>query len=87
MFLRSLGTLLVYNLAHRGPSNFPRWLLLCIPTVLSLGSTVFRPALTHIPAPVGGIILGGWINGSFVIFFAIATFVFWSGHEKAPDLQ
>jgi hypothetical protein len=74
--LGSLGTLIVYYLALRGPSRFPRWLLFFMPTLLSLGSTVLHPILIRIPAPVGSVILGGWINGSFVLFFSIATFVF-----------
>jgi len=26
---------------------------------------------------IGGLVRGGWINGSFVLFFAIATAVLW----------
>jgi hypothetical protein len=37
-----------------------------------------------IPAPVGGTICGGWTNGSFVLFFAIATCVFWRLDAPEP---
>jgi hypothetical protein len=71
------GTALVYLLALWKKTQFPRWLLLFLPTTLSLASDAFRSLFVMIPAPIGGIIRGGWINGSFVLFFAIATFVFW----------
>ena len=71
------GTLLVYVLALRRKTSFPRWLLLLMPTTLSEASTVFRPAFLAIPAPLGGWLRGGWINGSFVLFFAVAAVYFW----------
>jgi hypothetical protein len=71
-----LGTVFVYYLALCRRTDFPRWLLIFMPTLLSLGSTLFATALRRLPAPVGGIVLGGWINGSFVLFFSLATFIF-----------
>jgi len=71
------GTGLVYFLGLWRKTRFPRWLLLFLPTTLSLASDAFRGLSAMIPAPVGGVILGGWINGSFVLFFAIAACVFW----------
>jgi hypothetical protein len=81
------GTALVYLLALRKQTRFPRRLLIFLPTTLSLASDVFRSLFVRIPAPIGGIIRGGWINGSFVLFFAIATYVFWgldSDSEVSP---
>jgi hypothetical protein len=75
------GTLLVYWLALWRRTRFPRWLLLFLPTTLSMASSVFRSYFVLIPAPLGGIIRGGWINGSFVLFFAVATGVFWRFDE------
>ena len=72
-----VGTLLVYALALTRRTRFPRWLVLLLPTTLSEASTLFHAAFLTIPAPLGGWLLGGWINGSFVLFFAIATPVFW----------
>ncbi len=79
------GTALVFLLALRKRTLFPRWLLVFMPTLLSLGSQVFHDWLLMIPAPLGGVIRGGWINGSFVLFFAIATCVFWT--IKAPKKE
>lgn len=70
------GTALTYLLALRRNTLFPRWLLLFMPTTLSLGGSLFRSYLIKIPAPLGGIIRGGWINGSFVLFFCLATWTF-----------
>jgi len=71
------GSAVVYWLALRRKTRFPRWLLLFLPTTLSLASDAFRGFFLAIPAPLGGILRGGWINGSFVLFFAMATLVFW----------
>ena len=70
------GTALGYFLALRSRTLFPRWLLILMPTVLSLGGQLFHDWLLMVPAPLGGVIRGGWINGSFVLFFAIASCVF-----------
>jgi hypothetical protein len=40
-------------------------------------SSVFRGYFLIIPAPLGAVFRGGWINGSFLLFFALATLVFW----------
>jgi hypothetical protein len=71
------GTALVYFLAFWKRTQFPRWLLLFLPTTLSLASDALRNLFVIIPAPIGAIIRGGWINGSFVLFFAVASGVFW----------
>jgi hypothetical protein len=76
------GTALVYFLALSKRTRFPQWLLLFLPTTLSMASDAFRTLFVRIPAPLGGIIRGGWINGSFVVFFALATCVFW---RTEPD--
>ena len=71
------GTVLAYLLVFLSKTRFPRWLLIFLPTTLSLASSTFRSYFLLIPAPVGGLVRGGWINGSFVLFFGIATCVFW----------
>lgn len=70
------GTLLVYLVALSKKTQFPRWLLIVLPTTLSMAEQAFRKYFLALPSPVGGIIRGAWINGSFVLFFAIATCVF-----------
>lgn len=77
------GTALAYFLGLWKKTHFPRWLLIFLPTTLSMASSAFRTYFLKVPAPIGGIIRGGWINGSFALFFAIATYVFW--HSEALD--
>lgn len=67
------GSALVYFLALAKKTQFPRWLLIFLPTTLSMAEQGFHSFFLAIPAPLGGIVRGGWINGSFVLFFAIAT--------------
>jgi hypothetical protein len=81
------GTALVYVLAIWKQTRFPRWLLLLLPTTLSEASTVFRAVFLAAPAPFGAILRGGWINGSFVLFFAVATCVFWRLAPGARELS
>jgi hypothetical protein len=71
------ATAMVYWLALARKALFPRWLLLFLPTTLSLLASPLHDVFVKIPAPLGSIIRGGWINGSFVLFFTIATLVFW----------
>jgi len=90
MYIAGLaGTALVYLVALSKKTEFPRWLLIFMPTILSLASSAFHGFFIRIPTPLGGIIRGGWINGSFVLFFAIATCVFWrdSGDHRAEELN
>ena len=77
------GTALVYWLALTKKTDFPRWLLLFLPTTLSLTASAFRDYFVMIPAPVGFVIRGGWINGSFALFFVIAALRFW----KSPSSE
>ena len=72
------GTVLVYWQALRKKTLFPRWLLIFLPTTLSLAETPLHDFLLRIPSPLGSLVRGGWINGSFLLFFAIATMVFWN---------
>jgi hypothetical protein len=71
------GTAFVYWIALWRKTRFPRWLLLFLPTTLSMAGGTFRCVILRIPAPLGGFLRGGWINSSFVLFFTIATWVFW----------
>lgn len=76
------GTALVYWLALAKKTRFPRWLLLFLPTTLSMATSPFREYFLMVPAPLGGVIRGGWINGCFVLFFGIATCVFWRSENQ-----
>ena len=79
MYLAGItGTLLAYFLPFYRKTLFPRWLLILLPTTLSMADSAFRPIFLRIPAPLGSLIRGGWINGSFVLFFAAASLLFWN---------
>jgi hypothetical protein len=71
------GTALAYGLGLWKKTQFPRWLLVLLPTTLSLASSALHNYFLLLPAPVGGLIRGGWINASFVLFFGVATIAFW----------
>lgn len=68
------ATAIIYWLALARRTAFPRWLLIFLPTTLSLADSVFPGLFLRIPAPIGSIIRGGWINGCFVLFFSVAAF-------------
>ena len=70
------ATALIYRLALTKRTFFPRWLLLFLPTTLSLLAPPLHDVLVMIPSPFGSIIRGRWINGSFVLFFLLAVCVF-----------
>jgi hypothetical protein len=76
------GTALTYGLGLWKKTQFPRWLLVLLPTTLSLASSLLHSYFLLLPAPFGGLIRGGWINGSFVLFFGIATVVFWRARAQ-----
>lgn len=59
----------------RGNTLYPKWIVLATPTLLILT----RPFVAQIPAPIGGIIYGGLINLSFLLFFFISTAILWNG--------
>jgi hypothetical protein len=62
-----LGTLCLAAIVLRGASGYPRWLLLFTPTIWALAAPIART----LPAPIGGVIAAGWINGWFTIFFLV----------------
>jgi hypothetical protein len=62
-----LGTLCLAAAVLRGASRYPRWLLLFTPTIWALAA----PFARTLPAPIGGVISAGWINGWFTIFFMV----------------
>jgi hypothetical protein len=76
------GTALAFALGLWKRSQFPRWLLILLPTTLSQVGSVLHSYLLLLPAPIGGMIRGGWINGSFVLFFGVATVVFWRARAR-----
>jgi hypothetical protein len=62
----AIGTIALAAAVLRRDSGVPRWLLVLTPTAWALAGGLPR----LLPAPVGSLIAGGWINGWFTIFFA-----------------
>jgi hypothetical protein len=54
-----------------GRSLYPRWSVVVNPGILFL----FRPLANLVPAPLGAIISGGYLNLVFVIFFSVTVLV------------
>ena len=67
------GGLLLYAVVS-GKSLFPRWTALVNPALLFLVS----PLAQLIPAPIGLIVVGGYINIAMCLFFMVATVSTWS---------
>ncbi len=53
---------------------YPKWMVLFVPTLWIL---VLPQIAENIPAPVGGMLLGGSMNLSFLIYFVISTILLW----------
>ena len=54
-----------------GRSLYPRWSVVVNPGILFL----LRPLADRIPAPLGAIVSGGYLNLVFVVFFAVSVLV------------
>ena len=62
---------------------YPRWMVLFVPTLWVL---VLPPVTRHIPAPLGGMLHGGSMNLSFLLYFTVSTFLLWkTGTEKENE--
>jgi hypothetical protein len=68
-----LATLLFFFLVLAKKTIYPKWIVFFFPTVLSLLSDLPR----LLPYPIGGIILGRWDNGCFIVFFCLNVFYLW----------
>jgi hypothetical protein len=64
-----LGTLALGYVLFKRAGGHPRWLLLLMPTAWALAADL----AAFIPAPVGALVRGMWINGAFVVFFGAAA--------------
>ncbi len=62
---------------------YPRWMVLFVPTLWVL---VLPPITRHIPAPLGGMLHGGSMNLSFLLYFTVSTLLLWkSGTETESE--
>ena len=53
---------------------YPKWMVLFVPTLWVL---VLPQIAKNIPAPIGGMLLGGSMNLSFLLYFAVSTILLW----------
>jgi len=75
--------LLLFALVLLKKTTYPRWTALLNPGLLMLVS----PLADHLPAPVGAVIVGGFYNLTFCVFFlvSIVTHGFLTGRESPAD--
>lgn len=65
-----LAATLLFVLVGFNRTSYPRWMVLLNPGLLMLLS----PLASAIPAPLGAVIVGGFFNLSFVLFFTQSLF-------------
>jgi hypothetical protein len=76
-----VGTALLGYLVVSGKTIYPRWAILANPAVILL---VFSLGATHIPSPIGALVVGGATNLSIVTFFAVSLFLT-TRHPQVED--
>ncbi len=64
-----------------GRSRYPRWTVLANPGLLMLLGLLVGPSF--FPAPAGAVILGGFINLIFCVFFAVSIITTWKEEPEA----
>ncbi|MFH1144961.1 MAG: DUF6796 family protein [Candidatus Eisenbacteria bacterium] len=64
-----VATLILLVVVLAGRSSYPRWTALINPGLL----LVFRPLAAHVPGPLGAVLLGGYFNLVFCLFFAVSV--------------
>ncbi len=69
-----LWTIIFVALVFLKKSLLPGWIVLFTPTLWILLAPVFK---NLIPYPLGGIIYGGWINLTFVVFYSVLLVYFY----------
>ncbi len=58
---------------------YPKWMALFVPTLWIL----FLPYVTrYIPAPLGGMLYGGSMNLSFLLYFCVSTVYLWNRNTE-----
>ena len=61
-----IGSFLFIYMVLRYKSRFPKWMIFLTPTLWTLVGNVIAPIVPH---PIGSVIIGGWINICFIVFF------------------
>ena len=67
------GAILFIYMVLRYKTVFPKWIIIFTPTFWTL---LNGPLAPYIPYPAGSVIVGGWINICFILFFMLCYFIF-----------
>ena len=63
-----LASILLGYLVIAGRTRYPRWSVLANPGLLML----FDPFMTQLPAPLGAVVTGGYVNLATALFFGVS---------------
>ena len=75
------ASILFIYMTLKEQTAFPKWIVVFTPTLWTLLGPIIGP---YIPYPVGSVIIGGWINICFIVFFTICYFVIDENNEDLP---
>jgi len=78
-FAGLMGTIALVSAILFRKTLYPKWILFFTPTLLVLA---VPPAARLIPAPLGGIIYGGSVSLSFLLFFCVSEIMLWNKLSK-----
>ena len=67
------GSILFIYMVLRYDTVFPKWIIIFTPTFWTL---LNGPLAPYIPYPAGSVVVGGWINICFILFFMLCYFMF-----------
>lgn len=73
-----IGSLLFIFLVLCRFTRYPRWMIFVTPPVILFTRTIFR----HLPAPLGGNLLAGYINLGFLLIFGVSLKILWHGGRR-----
>jgi len=79
----TLGSLLFGYVVLTKATNIPKWVLVVHPMILVNSQYIVLPALPENMLKV--IIMGGYVNMSFTIFFAVLTYLMWNGGKNNEE--
>lgn len=66
------GSLLFIYLVLRYECALPKWIVFLTPTFWTL---LNGPIAPYVPYPMGSVVVGGWINICFILFFTLCFFL------------
>lgn len=66
-------------------SDYPRWTVVVNPGVVIALAPLVAPLAERWPAPAGAMLIGGWINLAFVVFFTVSLATMRRGPEATAE--